>query len=89
MTRRTIPSHQSGGCADCARAVKNPHTGHITFACLECRARSLAGSPAYFDSERAQTLLPTYSAALRCFFPDDALEAAHAKVKRWAARLTP
>ncbi len=73
-------------CSACDIARTDPHTGRFNRDCQECDARSLASSPAYFDSARSGSMTPTYKAALRFVFGDD-IAAGHARVKTWAALL--
>lgn len=74
-------------CPDCQRAETNPRTARFTATCRECTARSLAQSPAFFDSARSEALTPTYRSALQFFFGGD-WKAGHEMVKQWAGRLT-
>lgn len=74
-------------CQDCVRAEANPFTARFTASCKECSARSLAQSPAYFDSARAEAMTATYKAALRYVFGSEWQEG-HARVRKWSERLT-
>jgi hypothetical protein len=73
-------------CADCRDAEENPRAVRFTAFCVDCCARSLAQSPAFFDSERDGHMTKTYLAGLRYVFGDNHI-AGHAKVKKWAARI--
>jgi hypothetical protein len=73
-------------CEDCQTAEKNPRTSRFTAHCPECSARSLAQSPAFFDSERDGAMTKTYTAALKYVYRDGWREG-HEMAKRWAERL--
>ncbi len=73
-------------CEACLRAETNPRTGWMRADCLECAARSIANSPAFYQSTEADAITPTYRAALWAFFGNDWREG-HARVKAWKARI--
>jgi hypothetical protein len=73
-------------CQDCAAAEINPRAVRFTAFCPECCARSLAQSPAFWDSERDGRLTKTYLAGLRYVFGDN-WQAGHRKAQKWAERI--
>lgn len=73
-------------CPDCVRAEADPWSPRFSTRCLGCSARSLANSPAYFDSARDGVMTPTYKAALQYVFGEDWAQG-HERVKAQAGRL--
>lgn len=73
-------------CEACAVAETNPKTGLVVSECKECIARSLAGSPAYWDSMAADALTPAYRSALRYFYGAEWVKG-HAMVKAWRTKI--
>jgi hypothetical protein len=73
-------------CLACDRATVQPFTVHFESGCKECGARSLAQSPAFFDSERSGTMTRPYRVGLGYVFGPD-WQAGHAKVREWAVKL--
>lgn len=69
-------------CYDCSQARRRRWHGYRA-QCPGCKARSLAESPEFAESVRAQQLQPAYRHALRALF-GDGWQAAHEEVKRWA-----
>jgi hypothetical protein len=50
--------------------------------CLDCTARALARSPAYFDAAKAEAITASYGTALKAAFGERWKEG-HQMVKRW------
>lgn len=70
-------------CPACAEFERNPRTHSFNSACLECQARSIAGSPAYFNSAASKTILAPYAKAMRRAFSGNWL-VWHERVKHYA-----
>lgn len=73
-------------CPDCASAASERHWGGYVMTCLDCRARLIAGSPAYYASELSRRILPEYRAALETVGAGS-IEAAHRLVRQWRERI--
>lgn len=69
-------------CPYCLAAASDPMTGLFHADCTGCKARSLAKSPAFFDSIRANSFTPAYRNALRAVFGQHWREG-HEQVKHW------
>lgn len=75
-------------CWACDGARADKLFGGYDAWCLECSARMLAHSPAFFQSSRLGKMTPTYKATLkRILKPSESLEGGHERVKAWAARI--
>lgn len=72
-------------CPACQEAETNPSTGMYQSECLECSARALSHSPAYFDAARSNSITPAYRDALQAVF-GDGWKAGHERVKFWSDR---
>ena len=72
-------------CEACQAAEANPHCGQYRADCLECAARMLSHSPAYFEAKQSGKMTPAYRQALASTFGED-WQAGHERVKAWAKR---
>ena len=72
-------------CPACLIAADDPHTGHYTAACQECKARALAQSPTGFQAHKLGKRTPQYVEALLIWF-GAGNELHHERVKYWAGR---
>ena len=72
-------------CRACDLARTNVQTCHYESGCPSCNARSLAQSPAFFDSMQQGSLTDTYKRALSFFFPNKDASAVHSRIKGFAA----
>jgi hypothetical protein len=72
-------------CDSCAKAAKDPNTGHYHIGCPECATRMLAHSLEFWD----RRLRPDdYKSELaRIQRPGESQAQAHERVKAWAKRL--
>lgn len=75
-------------CTACLDFAANPRTGSYHATCLECKARSIAQSPAFFDALEDMRLggngfPPTYKLALQRAF-GGAWKEMHIRVKHYA-----
>lgn len=73
-------------CPACAEFERNPRTHSFNSACLECQARSIAGSAAYFNAASSKTIPQAYRAVLQRAF-GGAWIVWHERVKYYAALL--
>lgn len=74
-------------CYACLSFAQNPLSGQYKSGCIDCSTRSIARSPAYFESQKAGSITPRYRAALERAFTGD-WKAGHAAVKAWAERMS-
>lgn len=73
-------------CYACTAFALNQQSAIYKSGCLDCKARSIANSPAYCEAARAGVMTPKYRAALdRAFLGD--LETGLALVSRYADRV--
>lgn len=70
-------------CTACTAARANRWCGQYRHGCAGCTARLIAGSPAYAEAAKANTLTPAYRSALQDAFGAEWLEA-HKLVRKWA-----
>lgn len=70
-------------CLDCQHFAQNPNWGGYRAGCLECQARSIAQSPAYFNAAAAKGITESYKAALQRAFQGDWITW-HERVKHYA-----
>ena len=70
-------------CPACTEAQASRWCGAYRSDCLECTARALSHSPAFYESAQAKVMQPDYIAALRAVWADD-WQAGHMRVKHWA-----
>ena len=70
-------------CPACTEFASNPQTGSYRAQCLECKARSIANSPLYFEASQAEAITPAYRSALQRAFGGAWLEF-HQRVKAYA-----
>lgn len=68
-------------CYACTKAEAEPLSGAYKRGCRECMARKLARSPAW-GTYMYDKVLPLLAE------PGEAIESAHARVKRWADAYT-
>lgn len=73
-------------CEACARAERNPQSGHFYAMCDECAARALALSPDFHESRTERRRTDRYSQALSAMFKDRE-EHGHALVLQWHKRI--
>lgn len=73
-------------CPSCAAFEQNQRTHSFNAKCLECAARSIAGSPAYFNAASSKTIPSAYRAVLQRAFGGDWI-VWHERVKYYAALL--
>lgn len=73
-------------CPDCLIASENALTGRFSVGCEDCKARMLAGEPAFFETAAAEAITPGYRARLQQVF-GSGWKDGHAAVKRWAERI--
>ncbi len=69
-------------CPSCQAAIQNPASGLVHADCPDCKARSLAKSPAWAEARAANAMTAGYRNALRAVFDKDWREA-HERVKHW------
>lgn len=70
-------------CQPCTAASVDPRHGQYQAACLECKARSIANSPAFHDAQIAKNITPAYRAILDQAFGMD-WESGHERAKVWS-----
>lgn len=73
-------------CEACAAHAKNPTSGAYKGCCQQCAIRSIAKSPAYWESQRLGAITAGYRAALERAFAGD-VKAGHAAVKNFVEKL--
>jgi hypothetical protein len=69
-------------CPACTQYASNPSSGAYRAGCTECATRSLALSPAFFESQRQGAITKQYRAALERAFAGD-WRRGHEVVKAW------
>ena len=74
-------------CANCAEAALNAATHSFNDGCDACAQRHFAHLQVFHESRKARAVTPAYHAVLVRRFGADGVEAAHAGVKAWAARI--
>lgn len=73
-------------CTACASFAKSPTSGAYKAGCQVCAIRSIANSPAYWESQRLGAITAQYRAALERAFAGD-WKAGHLAVKAWVGKL--
>ncbi|MDR0478309.1 MAG: hypothetical protein LBH31_00595 [Burkholderiaceae bacterium] len=73
-------------CPSCRAAQDDPTTPLFHSGCLECQARMLANSPAFFQAKKAGYITSVYNAALVPVFGTEVI-AGNKRVKDWARRI--
>lgn len=73
-------------CEACDLTEKNPNSGRYNADCDGCKARSIALSPAFFQSMQAGRMTAEYKRLLTLAF-GDVNESRHQQVKQWAERM--
>lgn len=73
-------------CPACTSYASNPASGAYRAGCPECATRSLARSPAFFESQQQGAITKQYRAALERAFAGD-WKRGHEVVKAWREKL--